>query len=206
MFLLDLSSEGVSRFKLNKQVWIPSDLTRVQCSNVFVPDAYLMGERGRGLQQVLSIFTYSRVVISALAFGTALGAFEMALDHASKRKVFGRRIADHQAKAYEIADLYARMEATRVMIHKACWAMDKGEDFRIESSLAKYLAINTARDVTIWAADLFGAASVIYDHPIHKYPMDAWAASLGEGTQDVQKLVIFREILKRFDSHAPLFH
>jgi alkylation response protein AidB-like acyl-CoA dehydrogenase len=197
MFLVDLQSEGVSRFKLNKQVWVPSDLTRIQCSNVFVPDDHLLGERGQGLQQILSIFTYSRVVISALTLGTALGAFELAVEHGKKRKVFGQRILDQQGKAFELADLFSRLEAARLMMLKVCWAMDQGQDFRLESSLAKYLAVRIARDVTVWAADLFGAASVIREHPIHKFPMDAWASSLGEGTQDVQKLVIFREVMKR---------
>ncbi len=197
MFLVDLRSEGVSRFKLNKQVWVPSDLTRIQCSDVFVPEDHLVGERGRGLQQVLSIFTYSRVVISALTLGTALGAFDLAVEHGKKRKIFGRPILDQQGKAFEVADLFSRLEATRLMMLKACWAMDQGQDFRLESSLAKYLAVRVARDVTIWAADLFGAASVIREHPIHKFPMDVWASSLGEGTQDVQKLVIFREVMKR---------
>jgi alkylation response protein AidB-like acyl-CoA dehydrogenase len=64
--------------------------------------------------------------------------------------------------------------------------------------LAKYLAVKVSRKVTAWAADVFGAASVINDHPIHKFPLDAWAASLGEGTQDVQKLMIFRELVKKF--------
>jgi len=197
MFLVDLQSEGVSRFKLNKQVWVPSDLTRVQCSNVFVPEDHLVGERGRGLKQILSIFTHSRVIISALTLGTALGAFELAVEHGRKRKIFGQSILDQQGKAFELADLYARVEAARLMMLKACWAMDQGQDFRLESSLAKYLAVQVARDVTVWAADLFGAASVIREHPIHKFPLDAWASSLGEGTQDVQKLVIFREVMKR---------
>lgn len=198
MYLVDLQSEGVSRFKLNKQVWIPSDLTRIQCSNVFVPEDHLLGERGRGLQQILSIFTHSRVVISALTLGTALGAFELAVEHGKKRKLFGQSILDQQGKAFELADLFSRLEAGRLMMLKACWAMDQGQDFRLESSLAKYLAVQVARDVTVWAADLFGAASVIREHPIHKFPMDAWASSLGEGTQDVQKLVIFREVMKRY--------
>jgi alkylation response protein AidB-like acyl-CoA dehydrogenase len=63
--------------------------------------------------------------------------------------------------------------------------------------MAKYLTVEVAREVTVWAADIFGAASVMLDHPIHKYPMDVWGSSLGEGTQDVQKLVIFRELMKR---------
>jgi alkylation response protein AidB-like acyl-CoA dehydrogenase len=197
MFLVDLSAKGVRRRKLNKQVWIPSDLTRIQLTDVFVPEDHLLGEQGRGLQQVLTIFTYSRVPISALTLGTAVGAFNLAIEHAGKREVFGRKIVDFQAKAFEIADFYARMEAVRLLIWKACWAMDKGESFRMESSLAKYLAVMIAREVTGWAADLFGAASVIFEHPIHKFPMDAWASSLGEGTQDVQKLVIFRELMKK---------
>ncbi len=198
MFLVNLAAEGIHRKKLNKQVWLPSDLTRIQFKNVFVPDDHLLGERGKGLQQVLKIFSYSRVPISALTLGTAVGAFELAVAHAKKRKIFGKELVDFQAKAFEIADLYAKMEAARLMIYRACEALDSGNDFRLEASLAKYLSVMTAREVTTWAADLFGAVSVISEHPIHKFPMDVWASSLGEGTQDVQKLVIFREIIKNF--------
>jgi short/branched chain acyl-CoA dehydrogenase len=197
MFLVDLNSPGVERTRLDKQVWIPSDLTRLQFKNVRVPADHLLGERGRGLLQVLSIFTHSRVPISALTLGTAWGAFEKAIDHARKRVVFGRRLLSLQAKAFEAADFYARMEAGRLMIGKACRLMDQGRDFRLEASMAKYLVVDIARQVTTWAADLFGAASVVYGHPIHKFPMDAWASALGEGTQDIQKLVIFREMIRR---------
>lgn len=197
-FLVDLHQNGVQRKKLHKQVWIPSDLTRIKLIDVFVPDDHLLGERGRGLQQVLSIFTHSRVPISALTLGTAVGAFELALDHGKKRKIFGQPLINFQAKSFEVADFFAKIEAVRLMIQKACWAMDNHQDFRLEASLAKYLAVMVAREVTTWAADMFGAASVMFEHPIHKFPMDAWASSLGEGTQDVQKLVIFREALKRY--------
>jgi len=197
MFLVDLNADGVTKKKLNKQVWIPSDLTRHEFTDVLVPEENLLGEEGRGLQQVLTIFTHSRIPISALTLGTAVGAFELALVHAKKRKIFGQKLVDFQGKRFEISDLYAKMESVRLMILKACWARDQGKDFRLDSSLAKYLAVMTAREVTQWAADLFGAASVIFEHPIHKYPMDAWGSSLGEGTQDVQKLVIFRELMQR---------
>lgn len=197
MFLVDLSSEGISRKKLNKQVWIPSDLTRITFKDVFVPEDHLMGQRGAGLQEVLTIFAFSRVGISALTLGTATGAFELGLSHAMKRKIFGQKIVEYQAKEFEIADFYAKIESVRMMLWRACWTVDQGKDFRLESSLAKYLSVNVAREVATWAADLFGAASVILEHPVHKYPMDVWASSLGEGTQDVQKLVIFREVMKR---------
>ena len=199
MFLVDLHAQGVTRKKLNKQVWIPSDLTRIQLKNVFVAKDHFMGERGRGLSQVLTIFTHSRVPISALTLGTAWGAFKLALDHAKKRNIFGAKIVDQQAKSFEAADLYAGMEAARLSIWRACWAMDSGRNFKLASSIAKYLSVDIARRVTQWAADIFGAASVMADHPVHKFPMDVWAASLGEGTQDVQKLVIFREMMKHLN-------
>jgi len=194
---VDLSTHGVSRTKLNKRVWIPSDLTRLQFKDVFVPEENLVGERGRGLQQVLSIFTHSRISISALTLGTAMGAFEYGFRHAQRRKVFGESIVNFQAKSFESAHFFSRIEAARLTLHKACWLKDQGHDFRLESSLAKYLAVEAAREVGLWAADLFGAASVVFEHPIHKYPMDAWASSLGEGTQDVQKLIIFRTLIGR---------
>jgi alkylation response protein AidB-like acyl-CoA dehydrogenase len=114
-----------------------------------------------------------------------------------KRKIFGGNILNFQAKAFELSDFYAKLESARLMLYKACWLVDRGEDFRQAGSLAKYLSVEVAREVTLWAADIFGAASVIQEHPIHKYPMDVWGSSLGEGTQDVQKLIIFREFMKR---------
>jgi alkylation response protein AidB-like acyl-CoA dehydrogenase len=199
MYLVDLASEGIKRKKLKKKVWIPSDLTRIQLNNVFVPEERLLGQRGRGLQQVLEIFTNSRIPISALTLGNAAGAFELGLDHAGKRTVFGSPIVQYQAKSFEIADFYARMEAARLMVYKACWAKDQGVDFQLEASMAKYLTVQIAREISMWAADLFGAASVVQEHPIHKYPMDAWASSLGEGTQDIQKLIIFRVLMHKMN-------
>jgi alkylation response protein AidB-like acyl-CoA dehydrogenase len=199
MFLVDLTSTGVSRKQLKKRVWIPSDLTRLHFDHVFVPDENLVGKPGKGLQQVLATFTQSRIPISGLTLGTAVGAFEAGLERACKREIFGQRIADFQAKSFEIADFSSRIEAARLLALKAGWTKDQGKDFRMEASMAKYLSVEIARQVGVWAADLFGAASVMQDHPVHKFPMDAWASSLGEGTQDVQKLIIFREIMKKRD-------
>jgi alkylation response protein AidB-like acyl-CoA dehydrogenase len=196
MFLVDLGADGVRRRRLNKGVWIPSDLTRLEFTDVHVPDDHLLGTPGRGLSQVLSVFTHSRVPISGIALGTAEGAFERAMSHAAKREVFGATIARQQAKSFEAADLYARIEAARQVLAQACAAMDGGGDFRLAASMAKYLCVDVSRNVGQWAADLFGAASVMTEHPIHRYPLDAWAVSLAEGTQDVQKLVIFRELEK----------
>jgi alkylation response protein AidB-like acyl-CoA dehydrogenase len=200
LFLVDLHAQGVSKTKLAKQVWIPSDLTRLQFSNVQVPKENLLGESGAGLREILTIFTHSRVPIAALALGTATGAFSLALDHARRRELFGSRLAALQAKSFEIADMYARIESASLLVWKACWLKDAGRDFRQAAAAAKYAAVAAAREAATWAADIFGAASVILEHPIHKFPMDAWAVSLGEGTQDVQKLVMFREIMGKADA------
>ncbi len=198
LFLVDLSAKGVLRKKLNKRVWIPADLTRLEFKNVFIPGENLLGERGKGVSEVLEIFTHSRITIAAHALGTALAAFEMGLDRTKKRKVFGRALSDFQAKSFEIADLYSHLEACRLMIWKACLAKDQRQEiFRLQASMAKYLSVEILRKVSQWSADLYGAASVVYEHPVHRFPMDAWASSLGEGTQDIQKLVIFREVMKK---------
>ena len=197
MFLVDLSSNGVRRKKLSKRVWIPSDLTRIHFDKVFVPEENLVGEQGKGLHQVLATFTQSRIPISGLTLGTAVGAFEAGLERATKREIFGKSIMDFQAKSFEIADFFSRIQAARLLVLKAGWTKDRGNDFRLEASMAKYMSVEIARQIGVWAADLFGAASVMQDHPVHKFPMDAWGSSLGEGTQDVQKLIIFREIMKK---------
>ena len=82
------------------------------------------------------------------------------------------------------------------MILYFAFVHSRGEDFRKEASLAKYLAVEIAKKAADWSADIFGAAAVVFNHPAHKFPLDAWAASLGEGTQDVQKLIIFREMMR----------
>jgi alkylation response protein AidB-like acyl-CoA dehydrogenase len=198
MFLVDLRQPGVRRTRLSKQVWQPSDLTRLELKGVAVPADHLLGRRGHGLAQVLQIFTHSRVAIAALTLGTAAGAFDLAVRRATKRTAFGRRIADHQAKSFEIAERHAEIEAARLAVWKACWKVDRGEDFREAASIAKLLTVAAAQRTSAWAADIFGAASVMYEHPIHKFPLDAWGSSLGEGTQDIQKLIIFREVMKRY--------
>ena len=170
-------------------------MTRLTFDDVLVPEDHLLGKRGRGLSQVLSIFTHSRVPISALTLGTAESAFELALRRLETRNVFGKPLGQFQAKAFEAADFYARLEAARLMVENACRAVDRKQAFRLPASMAKYLTVDIARSVSAWAADLFGAASVMTHHPIHQFPMDAWASSLGEGTQDIQKLIIFRELM-----------
>lgn len=199
MFLVELAGPGVVRRPLDKGVWLPADLTRIELCGRFVPEAQLLGVRGRGLSQVLAVFSRSRVPMAALALGTGQGAFEIGARQALRRRAFGRPIAAFQAKSFEMAEIHAALEAARLAVWKACWEMERGEaGFPAAAATAKYLAVESGRRAAQWAADLCGAASVMRGHPVHRFPLDAWAASLGEGTQDIQKLVIARALLKRF--------
>ena len=150
----------------------------------------------------VGIFTKAMESERSYIFASQLGRMERQLEEcitfARQRQAFGKSIGKFQSVSNRIADMQLRLETARLMLYKACWLIDRGEDFREASSLAKYLSVEVAREVTLWAADIFGAASVIREHPIHKYPMDVWGSSLGEGTQDVQKLIIFREVMKRY--------
>ena len=204
MFWVDLNQPGVRRRKLNKSAWLPSDLTRLSFEDLFVPAEHLMGTRGKGLQQVLSVFTHSRIPIGALTLGSASMALDLALERMRRRQIFGRPLMDYQAKAFEAADHFARLQAARTMVIDGCRAVENEEDFRLQASLAKYLAVDIARRISTWTADLFGASAVITDHPVHRFPLDAWAASLGEGTQDIQKLIIARYLFGgRNDQRTP---
>jgi len=208
LVFLDIQMPGVSGFEVVRQLDVETmpiilfltayDEYAVQAFEVNALDYILKPIDEERLHQVLEIFTNSRVPIAALTLGTAVGAFDLAVKHMQKRKIFGKNILNFQAKTFEVSDFYAKLESARLMLYKACWLVDRGKDFRQVSSMAKYLSVEVAREVTLWAADIFGAASVIREHPIHKYPMDVWGSSLGEGTQDVQKLIIFRELMKRY--------
>ena len=202
-FTTIIVEKGTSGFKQvsmhGKMMWRASDTAELYFDDCKVPEENLLGKIGEGSHIMLSTLDNGRLSIAAMGLGCAQGAFELALEHAGKRKIFDQTITDFQAKTFEAADFYAKIEAARLMLWKACWKIDQNKNFRQESSLAKYLAVEIARNVTAWAADIFGAASVIQEHPIHKFPMDAWASSLGEGTQDVQKLVIFRGLMKQYN-------
>jgi alkylation response protein AidB-like acyl-CoA dehydrogenase len=198
--LFIVEPKDIRRTVIRKRVWVPSDLATLHFKDVFVPKEALLGEPNQGFSMVMQTFSSSRIAIAALTVGTALGAFALAFERANARRVFGRTIIEHEAKSHEFAEMWTRLEAARLLVLRAAWLKENGHDYVMAASMAKLFACEQSFAVTRFAADIFGASGIIEDNPISKFPLDAWAASLGEGTNDIQRRVIARELIKRWEA------
>lgn len=197
LFVVD--GQGLRRQKIRKRVWSPSDLGTLFFENFFVPQEGLIGELNGGFKLIMRTFSSSRVGLAALTVGTAVGAYKLAFQRANVRQAFGRKLIEHEAKAFQFADMMTRLEAARLLTLRAAWLKDIGQDYVLAASMAKLFACQESREITHFAAEVFGASGVMEDNSVSRFPLDAWAAALGEGTNDIQKLIISRELKKRFE-------
>ncbi len=199
MFIVDGDSTGLKRTPLEKYGWLPSDLTALSFKDVKVNPDRLLGERRRGFYQTMQIFDSSRIGLSALAFGTALGAMKSAHDFASNRKVFGKTLLEFESKRGEMADRAARLQAGWLLIQKAAYHMDSNEEYGYHASTAKLFNTESGLDIANWASILHGASGVLPHNRASQYPLDAKAAVIGEGAPEVQKKIIMKNIGKILD-------
>ena len=197
--LFVVEAQGLRRQKIRKRVWSPSDLGTLFFEDFFVPQEGLIGELNGGFKLIMRTFSSSRVGLAALTVGTAVGAYKLAFQRANVRQAFGRKLIDHEAKAFQFADMMTRLEAARLLTLRAAWLKDTGQDYVLAASMAKLFACQESKEITHFAAEVFGASGVMEDNPVSRFPLDAWAAALGEGTNDIQKLIISRELNKRFE-------
>lgn len=153
------------------------------------------GVEGQGFKQALGVLTGGRIGIGALAVGIAQGAFEAALKYARERHQFNRPIADFQAIQFKLADMATQIDAARLLVHRAAWMKDQGLDPVREASMAKLFASESAVRVTDAAIQIFGGYGYIKDYPVEKYFRDAKLCTIGEGTSEIQRIVISRSIL-----------
>lgn len=194
MFIVDGRAPGLTRKRLKKYGWNPSHLSALHFRDVFVPAGNRIGPPGQGFYQTMEIFNRGRIGVAALAFGTALGAYRHAVQHATRRRVFGKLLMEHESKRNEFADKITAMEAAWLMIQKAAFLKDAGEEYRCHASMAKLFATEQAVDIAQWAVELFGARGVLESHPVSAYPHDARVAVVGEGAPEVQKKIIAENI------------
>ncbi len=194
MFIVDGRAQGLTRKRLKKFGWNPSHLSALHFRDVFVPAENRIGPSGQGFYQTMEIFNRGRIGVAALAFGTALGAYRQAWRHATRRKVFGKLLMEHESKQNEFADKITSMEAAWLMVQKAAFLKDAGEEYRYHASMAKLFATEQAVDIAQWAVELFGARGVLESHPVSAYPHDARVAVVGEGAPEVQKKIIAENI------------
>ncbi|GBC84865.1 Acyl-CoA dehydrogenase [bacterium HR11] len=173
-----------------------SDTASVILDDCRVPPENVIGEVGQGFPQVLQVLEGGRVGIGALAVGIAQGAFEAALRYAQERRQFGRPIAEFQAIQFMLADMATQIEAARLLVHRVAWLRDQGRATPKESSMAKLFASEVAVRVADMAVQIFGGYGFVKDYPVEKYYRDAKLCTIGEGTSEIQRIVIARQVLR----------
>jgi alkylation response protein AidB-like acyl-CoA dehydrogenase len=160
-----------------------------------VPGENLLGERGQGFKMFLEILDGGRISIAAMALGIAQGAYDAAVPYAQTREQFGRPIGTFQGVGFMIADMATEIEAARALVWKAAWLKDQGRDFSLVAAEAKLFASEVSSRVTNAAIQVHGGYGYVTEYPVERYLRDAKLTEIGEGTSQVQRLVIARKIL-----------
>ncbi|MFI5328577.1 MAG: acyl-CoA dehydrogenase family protein [Candidatus Rokuibacteriota bacterium] len=185
---------GKSENKLGMRASDTSEVVFVDCR---VPLENLVGQEGSGLIQSLQVLDGGRISMGALAVGMAQGAYETALRYATRRKQFGRAISDFQATQIKLADMATQIEAARLLVYRAAWLADRKARFTGEASMAKLFASEVAVRVAGEAVQILGGYGFIKDYPAEKYYRDVKLCTIGEGTSEIQRLVIARQLIRR---------
>src|SRR5580693_2151568 len=196
-FILEKGVPGFRVGKKENKLGMRASATgEVVFTDCRVPESQLLGKRGEGFIDSLRILDGGRISIAALAVGTAQGAYEAALRYSKQRKQFGRPISEFQAIQNKLADMATEIDAARLLTQRAAWLKDSGANVNKESSMAKLFASETAVRVTNEAVQIHGGYGFIKDYPVEKFFRDAKLCTIGEGTSEIQRLVIARQLLK----------
>ncbi|MFC0188152.1 acyl-CoA dehydrogenase family protein [Fictibacillus aquaticus] len=171
-----------------------SNTTELVLEDVAVPYENLLGKKGEGFKQFLVTLDGGRIGIGAMAVGIAQAAYEKALSYAHERKQFGRSISKFQAIQFKLADMAMKIELARLMVYKAAWLKDQGKKFSKEASMAKLYASEACMQICSESVQIHGGNGYMRDYHVERYFRDAKLLEIGEGTSEVQRIVIAREI------------
>jgi alkylation response protein AidB-like acyl-CoA dehydrogenase len=163
--------------------------------NVRVPLDHLLGEEGRGLHQTLATLDSGRIAVAALCVGLAQAAFEESLAYAQERRAFGERLADHQAIQFKLADAAIQIEAARLLVYRAAWAKDQGQSFTKLASMAKVFASEAVERIAFEAIQIHGGYGYSREFPLERFYRDQRVMSIGEGTSEINRMIIARRLL-----------
>ncbi|HEY1728581.1 MAG TPA: acyl-CoA dehydrogenase family protein [Candidatus Baltobacteraceae bacterium] len=180
--------------KYRKMGWRASDTRELSFVDAKVPEANLLGERGKGFQQFLTILDGGRISIAALSVGLAIGAYDEALKYSRERQQFGKSISKFQAIQFKLADMLTEIEHGKLMVMRAAWEKDTGRDFELTASLAKLYSGEMSRRVVNEAVQIHGGYGFMEEYPVSRFYRDQKINEIGEGTNEVQRLVIARHI------------
>ncbi len=196
LILVPTDAPGLQIGPAEKKMGLKGSPTHaVAYDQVRVPRQNLLGEEGRGLQYTLAVLDGGRIGIGALALGLAQSAFEQALAYAQERSAFGRPISGHQAIQWMLADAATEIQAARFMVYHAAWLKGQGRPFTKEAAMAKLLATETAERVCRNAIQVHGGYGYSAEFPVELAYRDARLMTIGEGTSEIQRLVIARSLL-----------
>ena len=194
--VVERNTSGCGGKKENKLGMRASETAELVFEDCRIPKSHVLGEVGEGFIQAMKILDGGRISIAALSLGIGRGAFDAAVRYAKEREQFGQPIAHFQGIGFKLADMAVGIEAARQLIHKACWAKENGGDVTRLGAMAKYNASEMCVQVATEAIQVFGGYGYTKEFPVEKHYRDAKLCTIGEGTSEIQKLVISRSLIR----------
>jgi len=193
--LVPHGTEGFEAKKMTgKMMWRSSNTGELYFDNCAVPEENLLGKRGEGFHQMLETLDNGRLAIAAMGLGGAQGAFELAMNYTREREQFGKPISTFQVNAFKLADMATEIEAARALLYKACSLKDNGLPFGKQAAMAKLYCSEVMGRVVDEAVQLFGGYGLMKEYNIERFFRDYKLLTIGEGTSEVQRIVISRKI------------
>ena len=193
--IVDKDTPGFKRVTMHgKMMWRASDTAELYFDDCKVPKENILGEIGQGSKIMLSTLDNGRLSIAAMGLGCAQGAFELALQYSQERKQFGKPICKFQVNAFKLADMATKIELARNLLYKACWLKDNKKPFAKEAAMSKLYCSEVAKEVADEAVQLHGGYGLMKDYDVERFYRDQRLLQIGEGTSEIQRLVISRYI------------
>jgi alkylation response protein AidB-like acyl-CoA dehydrogenase len=193
--IVEKDTPGFTRRSMHgKMLWRASDTAELFFDDCRVPEGNLLGTVGEGSHIMLSTLDSGRLSIAAMGLGLAQGAFELALQYSKERKQFGQPIIKFQVTSFKLADMATKIELARNLLYKACWLRDNGKPFGKEAAMSKLYCSEIAREVADEAVQIHGGYGLMKDYDVERHYRDQRLLQIGEGTSEIQRLVISRYI------------
>lgn len=192
-FLVENGTKGYETVPMkDKMLWRASNTSEIYLEDVRVPVVNILGKRGDGFKQMMETLDRGRLSIAAMGLGLAQGAFNYSLDYAKKRKTFGRKISSYQGISFKLADIETKLEVARNYLYDTCRMLDEGENVTKEAAICKLYCSELAHDAANYCVQILGGYGLVKEYEAERYYRDQRILEIGEGTSEIQRLVISR--------------
>ena len=201
-FIVDADNPGLKIGEPeNKMGWKGSDTRSIYFEDMKLSNKALLGSPEKGFKQFLQTLTSGRVTIGALSLGTAQGAYERAVKYSTEREAFNKQINKFQAISFKLADMALKIESSKHLVYHAAWRKDKGMSMIKEAAMAKLFSSESAMSICTEAIQVLGGYGYIHEYDVERFFRDAKILEIGEGTSEIQRIIISREILKSYQAN-----